>query len=93
MNQRWIKRKPRPAPATAPEVIECTGAELISVLAKLRRMGRTASEPVHAGPNCWRVYPGNASGGFKLDPHGQEDRSYSFNRFSDGMHGRMKLDY
>ena len=93
MNLKW-KKKQRP-PASVPEVIRCTGAELVLVLAKLRRCGRTASEPVHDGPDSWLVYPGGGGGdgAFKPDPFGQQDHAYTFNTFDQGSHGSMKLEY
>jgi len=53
--------------------IECSGAELLSVLASCRRQGRTPSEPTRVGPNRWKVYPGAGAGEFVRNPHGGDD--------------------
>lgn len=63
------------------------------VLAKLRRMGRTPSEPVRGPrPGQWTVYPGGSDGAFEPNPHG-DDKAYTFRSFSQGMRGSVTLDY
>jgi hypothetical protein len=92
MNLRWIKGQRPASKASVPNAaIECDGSELCLVLAKLRRQGRTPSEPVKISPNKWRVIPGGTTGDFQSDPYGDKDRDYSFKSFSQGMRGQ--LDY
>jgi len=87
MNKKWQKQK-RVA-ASAAQAIECDGSQLCLVLAKLRRAGRTASEPEKVGPNRWRVYPGRSGGEFVPEPSGV-DRVYGFRSFSQGMRGQLE---
>ena len=89
MKTKQHKQRP-PSNPSVPNAIECSGSDLCLVLAKLRRQGRTPSEPVKAGPNLWRVYPGGKSGDFEGNPCGQEDRVYSFRSFSQGMRGQLE---
>jgi hypothetical protein len=71
-------------------MIECDGSQLVLVLAKLRRDGRTPGEPQHIGPNKWLVRPGGSTRKFIPDPYGQEDRAYGFRSFSQGMSGQLE---
>jgi len=71
-NPKWEKQGPQPA-ATEAFCVECDGQQLLSVMAAMRRQGRSCGEPIRAGPNRWKVCPGRADGEFVRNPYGLDD--------------------